>query len=93
MANHKSAEKSIRKIAYRTQVNKSRMTRIRTFIKKAEDLLTGSVSATKDQITTALIQAESEIKRGVSKGVLHKNTAARKVSRLVKRAKSMSVQA
>ena len=88
MASHKSAEKCIRKIERRTEINKSRMSRIRTYIKKLEDLLTPGTS--KDKLADALVQAEREIKRGVTKGVLHRNTAARKVSRLTKRAKALA---
>ncbi|RZI46585.1 30S ribosomal protein S20 [Candidatus Finniella inopinata] len=88
MASHKSAEKCIRKIERRTAVNKNRMSRIRTFIKKLEDLLIPGTP--KEQLTVALVQAEREIKRGVTKGVLHRNTAARKVSRLAKRAKALA---
>ncbi len=88
MASHKSAEKCIRKIERRTAVNKNRMSRIRTYIRKLEDLLVPGLP--KDQLTAALIQAEREIKRGVTKGVLHRNTASRKVSRLVKRAKALA---
>jgi small subunit ribosomal protein S20 len=90
MANHKSAEKSIRKIERRTAVNRNRLSRVRTFVKKAETLL--GVSKDKfnaEEAKIALVQAESELMSGVSKGVLHKNTASRKVSRLVKRFKAL----
>ncbi len=86
MASHKSAEKCIRKTERRTEINKSRVSRIRTYIKKLEDLL--SKSAEKKLLSEAFVQAEKEIKRGVTKGVLHRNTAARKVSRLAKRIKA-----
>ena len=86
MANHKSSKKAIRKIAARTLVNKNRVSRIRTFIKKAEQ----SFSAEKGAAVEALRSAESELMKGVSKGVLHKNTAARKVSRLTKRLKALA---
>lgn len=88
MASHKSAEKCIRKTERRTAMNKNRMSRIRTFIKKAEELMVPN--APKEKLTEALVQAEREIKRGVTKGVIHRNTAARKVSRLVKRAKAFA---
>ena len=88
MASHKSAEKCIRKTVRRTAINKNRISRIRTFIKKAEELMVSN--SPKEKLAEALVQAEREIKRGVTKGVLHRNTAARKVSRLVKRAKALA---
>lgn len=88
MANHKSSKKAIRKIETRTAVNKNRTSRIRTFIKKVEDLIT---SGLKPQAAEALRAAEREIIRGSQKGVLHANTAARTVSRLSKRVKEISV--
>ena len=85
MASHKSAEKCIRKIARRTAINRSRLSRIRTFIKKAEEVLVkdDSVEIKKD----AVVAAEREIMRGVRKGVLHRNTAARKISKLARKVK------
>lgn len=86
MANHKSAKKATRKAIYRTEVNKSRMNRIRTYTRKAEEAL-----AAKDATTSpaSVLQAEREIMRGVNKGVIHKNTAARKISGLVQRLKKI----
>ncbi len=89
MASHKSAEKCIRKTARRTLINQNRVGRIRTFVKKIETLL-ATPNTKKEEATTALVQAERELMRGVSKGVLHKNTAARKVSRLTKRVKALA---
>lgn len=86
MANTKSAKKMVRKIARRTEVNKSRKSRIRTFVRKVEEAV---ASGDKGAATTALKAAEPEIMRGVNKGVLHKNTASRKVSRLAARVKGM----
>ena len=86
MANTKSAKKMVRKIARRTEVNKSRKSRIRTFVRKVEEAV---ASGDKAAATTALKSAEPEIMRGVTKGVLHKNTASRKVSRLAARVKGM----
>lgn len=86
MASHKSAEKCIRKTERRTAINKNRIGRIRTYIKKLEELL--SVGCEKEKLSQAFIQAEREIKRGITKGVLHRNTAARKVSRLAKKVKA-----
>jgi small subunit ribosomal protein S20 len=86
MANTKSAKKMVRKIARRTEVNKSRRSRVRTFVRKVEEAV---ASGDKKAATTALKVAEPEIMRGVTKGVLHKNTASRKVSRLAARVKGM----
>lgn len=88
MASHKSAEKCIRQTARRTLVNQNRMSRIRTFVKKIETLLENKAS--KVEAATALVQAERELMRGVSKGLLHKNTVARKVSRLAKKVKTLA---
>ncbi len=87
MANTKSAKKMVRKIAARTEVNKSRKSRIRTFTRKVEDAVK---SGDKKAATAALKAAEPEIMRGVTKGVTHKNTASRKVSRLAARVKGMT---
>lgn len=90
MANHKSAKKAARQAIKRTEINKSRMTRIRTSVKKVESLAPGSVS--KDEALATLRNAESEMMRGVTKGVLKKNTVARKISRLAKRIKTLAVK-
>ena len=87
MANTKSAKKMVRKIARRTEVNKSRKSRIRTYVRKVEEAL---ASGDRTAATTALKAAEPEIMRGVTKGVLHKNTASRKVSRLAARVKGLT---
>ena len=90
MANHKSAKKRIRRNQARAEINKSRISRIRTFIKKVEAaIVTGDAPAAK----LALTEAQPEIMRGVSKGVLHKNTASRKMSRLAASVKKISVNA
>lgn len=86
MANTKSAKKMVRKIARRTEVNKSRKSRIRTFVRKVEEAV---ASGDKNAAVTALKAAEPEIMRGVTAGVLHKNTASRKVSRLAARVKAV----
>jgi small subunit ribosomal protein S20 len=92
MPAHESAEKAVRKIAKRTVVNKARVNRVRTFVKKAEDgissLKNGAVA--KELVDKLIVSAEKEIMRGVSKGVFHKNMGARKVSRLVQKAKKAS---
>ena len=84
MANHASAKKRARQTVKRTVVNTARKSRIKTFIKKIElALLAGDIKAAE----AALKAARPEIQRGVTKGVLHKNTASRKISRLTARVK------
>ena len=90
MAHHKSAKKRIRQTESRTEINRSRMSRIRTFVKKVEAAI-ASGNATEAQV--ALKTAQPEIMRGVSKGVLKLGTASRKVSRLAKRVKALSAAA
>ena len=79
MANTRSAKKAVRKIARRTEVNKMRRTQMRTHIRKVEEAV---ASADKEAAAEALKNAQPIIMRAVSKGILKKNTAARKVSRL-----------
>ncbi len=79
MANTPSAKKAVRKIARRTEVNKARRSRVRTYIRKVEEAIAGG---DKDAAAAAFKAAQPEIMRSVSKGVMKKNTAARKVSRL-----------
>ncbi len=79
MAQHKSAMKRIRRDARQTLLNHSRLSRLRTFIKKVEMAIS---SGDKSSAQTALKVAQPEVMRGVTKGVLHRNTAARKMSRL-----------
>lgn len=86
MANVKSARKRVRRSERRTQVNGARRNRIRTYVKKVEAALAADDGAAARQ---ALAEAEPELMRGVSKGVLHRNTAARTVSRLAARVKSL----
>jgi small subunit ribosomal protein S20 len=86
MANTSSAKKATRKIAARTSVNKSRVTRVRTYVRKVEEAIASGDQA---KATAALKAAEPEIMRAVTKGVIHKNTASRKVSRLANRVKSV----
>ena len=86
MANHKSAEKRIRQTAKRRDRNQARRSRIRTFVRRAENAIAaGDKAAAED----ALKQAMPELHRGVSKGVLHKRTAARKLSRLTQRLRAL----
>ncbi|HEC00533.1 MAG: 30S ribosomal protein S20 [Alphaproteobacteria bacterium] len=87
MANLLQAKKRIRANARRAEVNKSRKSRIRTFVKKVEMALE---SGNADEARLALKEAQPELMRGVTKGVLHKKTASRKVSRLAKRVKALS---
>ena len=86
MANHKSAKKRIRRNANRAEINKSRISRIRTFLKRVE---TAIASGDKKAAQTALKEAQPELMRGVSKGVFHKNTASRKMSRLSAKVKTV----
>jgi small subunit ribosomal protein S20 len=86
MAHIKSAKKRIRQIERRTQVNRARVSRIRTFVKKVELAIAGG---DKNVAEDALRAAQPELMRGVTKGVVHKNTVARKMSRLAARIKSM----
>ena len=90
MANSLQAKKRIRSNARRALVNKSRKSRIRTFVKKVELALESGNAA---EAREALKAAQPELMRGVTKGVLHKKTASRKVSRLAKRVKDLSATA
>jgi len=81
MANTKSARKATRKIARRTAVNKSRRSHLRTAIREAE---TAIAAGDKAAALTALKIAEPQLARAARKGVLHKKTASRKVSRLTR---------
>ena len=87
MANTPQAEKRIRRNAKRAVVNKTRLSRIRTYVKRVESaILTGDKTAAE----TALKAAQPELARGVAKGVLHRNSAARKFSRLTKQVLSLA---
>ncbi len=88
MANTPQSKKRARQNERRSDVNKARRSRIRTFLRKVEEAL---ASGSADAATTALRAAEPELARGVTKGVLHKNTLARKMSRLTARAKALAV--
>jgi len=79
MANTPSAKKAARKIQRRTDVNKARRSRVRTYIRKVEEAV---ASGNHDAAMEAFKAAQPEIMRAVTKGVMHKNTASRKVSRL-----------
>ena len=82
MPNIASSRKRVRTTAKRTAVNTARKTRVRGYIRKVEEAL---AAGDKGAAQAALKAAEPEIMRGVSKGILHKNTGARKISRLTKR--------
>lgn len=86
MANTKSAKKAVRVIARRTAVNKTRRSRMRTYIRRVEEALAeGNAS----EASNALREAQPEIMRIVKYGILHKNTASRKISRLHARVKAL----
>ena len=87
MANTKSAQKAVRKIARRTEVNKSRRSEMRTYVRKVEEAI-----ASKDAkaAAAALHEAEPLVARAAQKGILHKNTASRKISRLAKRVNALA---
>ena len=86
MAYHESAKKSIRQIKKRTEVNRARIGRIRTFLRKVEDAV---ASGNKEQALAAFRTAQPELMRGADKGVMHRNTVSRKLSRLAARIKTM----
>lgn len=82
MANTPQAKKRIRRNTNRAEINGARMSRIRSFLKKVETAIAGG---DKTEAADALKAAQPELMRGVARGVLHKNTASRKMSRLSKR--------
>ena len=87
MANTKSARKAVRQTLRRTAVNKSRRSEMRTYVRKVEEAL-----AAKDPkaAADALHEAEPKLARAAQKGIVHKNAASRKISRLTKRVKSLA---
>lgn len=87
MANTPQSQKRARQTERRTAVNKARRSRIRTFLRKVEEAIAGGDAQV---ATEALRAAQPELMRGVTKGVVHKNTAARKMSRLSARVKAMT---
>ena len=86
MANTRSAKKAVRRTARRTEINKARRSRVRSFVRKVEEAI---ASGDKAAATAALQAAQPELMRGAQKGVVHKNAAARKISRLSNRIKSI----
>lgn len=87
MANTSSAKKATRKIARRTDVNKARRSRVRSFVRKVEEALAAGDKALAEEAFKA---AQPELMRAANRGVLHANTASRKVSRLASRLKALS---
>lgn len=87
MANSPQAKKRARQLERRTAINKTRRSRIRTFLRKVEEAIE---SGDKKAATAAFRAAQPELMRGVTRGIFHKNTASRKVSRLASRVKSIS---
>lgn len=86
MANSSQSKKRARQSEARADINKARRSRIRTFLRKVEEAL---ASGNQDAATAALKLAQPELARGISKGVMHKNTVARKMSRLTLRVRGL----
>ena len=86
MANTPSAKKATRKIARKTAINKTRRTRMRSFLRRVEEAIS---SGDKNAAMDALKAAQPELMRAAQKGIVHKNTASRKMSRLSKRVKAI----
>ena len=86
MANTKSAKKAVRQTAGRTERNRDRISRVRGYVRKVENAIAGGDKAAAE---AAFRSAMPEMHRGVSKGVLHRNTVARKLSRLSARIKAL----
>lgn len=87
MANHASAKKRVRRNERRALINQNRRSRIRTFVKKVEaEISAGNAKGAAE----ALKQAQPEMYKGIAKGILHKNTVARKLSRLSARIKALA---
>ncbi|WP_296476393.1 30S ribosomal protein S20 [Roseinatronobacter sp.] len=87
MANTPQSKKRARQLERRTEINKARRSRLRTFLRKVEEAIASGDQA---KATEALRAAQPELDRGVTKGVLHKNTVARKMSRLSSRIKALA---
>lgn len=87
MANTKTAQQNVSLTQRRTAINRNRVSRIRTFVKAVEAAI---LDGKKDEAKKALQAAQPQIQRGVTKGVIHKNTAARKISRLSKSIKALA---
>jgi small subunit ribosomal protein S20 len=87
MANTPGAKKAVRKIERRTEVNKARRSRVRTFLRRFEEAIAAGDAAL---AKTTFVEAQSELMRAVTKGVVHKNTGSRKVSRLAAQLKKLA---
>ena len=90
MANTTSAKKAARQAVRRTEVNKTRRSRMRTYVRKVEEAI---ASGDKEAANLALREAQPEIQRSAAKGIMHKNTASRKISRLSARIKALGAAA
>jgi small subunit ribosomal protein S20 len=90
MANTKSAKKAARQAESRTLINKARRSRMRTFVRKVEEAI---ASGDKQAAAVALREAQPQIMRSAQKGIIHRNTASRKISRLSARIKALSAAA
>ncbi len=90
MANTAQSKKRARQAETRQDINKARRSRIRTFLRKVEEAL---ASGNQDAAAVALKNVQPELARGVTKGVMHKNTVARKMSRLASRVKALAAPA
>ncbi len=90
MANTSSAKKAVRKLARRTAVNRMRRSAMRTQLRKAEEAIANGDAAIAKSV---LATTESIVMRSAQKGIIHANTASRKVSRLTARVKALSAQA
>ena len=86
MANTPQAKKRILRNAKRAEINGARVSRIRTFVKQVESAL---ATGNKDEAKAAIARMQPELARGIARGVMHKNTAARKLSRLTKRVSAL----
>jgi len=87
MANTPSAKRAVRKIAANTARNKARRSRVRTYLRRVEEAIS---TGDRTKASAALQAAQPEIQRAANKGVFHRNTASRKVSRLAQRVKAMA---
>lgn len=87
MANTSSAKKAVRKITRKTAINRSRRTEMRTYVRKVEEAITSGDAKAAE---AAFNEAQPKVMRAAQKGILHKNTASRKVSRLAVRVKALA---
>ena len=87
MANTQAAKRAVREIARRTEINKSRRSRVRTYIRRVHEAV---ASGDGDAAREALRKAQPEIMRGAQKGIMHQNPAARTISRLAARVRKMA---